>query len=103
MTFYGRTACSGAWTTDTHTLSDFGTLQNSGEGGNLLFARENAGDYFRGVLDEVRYSSGALSQGELLCSPEPASASLALLAAGVGALVARRRKKKTAQGTSSEC
>ena len=82
-----------------------GALQNADAYFHIA-AQSHSGSFvplypFDGVVDEVRLSTGALGEGELLTSPEPASAGLALLAAGVGALVARRRRKKTAQSKSA--
>jgi len=63
-----------------------GTLANSGDDLNL--GRDYLGNnYFTGYIDEVRFSSGVLSESELLASPEPASG-IALLAGLAGAFVA---------------
>jgi len=92
VTLYGRTA-SGPWKTNSGSFGLSGGLHDSPA--PLTMGRDADGAApFLGVIDEVRYSSGKLSQDELLASPEPASASLALLAAGVGALVARRKRRR---------
>ena len=99
--FYGRTACSGEWTTWSETFGGFQTLENSTA--NFMMGRDaDGGNNFLGVLDEVRYSSGAIDKSKFLCNPEPATTSLALLAAGMGAFSAWRRKKRALSAEDAE-
>lgn len=52
-------------------------------------------DNFGGVLDEVRFSSGALSESDLLmATPEPGTTCLAILAAAAGVFAVWRKKRK---------
>ena len=79
-----------------------------GSGGNVgLTSSLTAGTYEPAL--EFHTTSGATMYAyypnlvgfSTTATPEPASAGLALLAAGVGALVARRKRKKTAQSKSA--
>jgi len=75
-----------------------GTLANSNDSLNL--GTDTDGDnYFTGYIDEVRLSSGVLSESELLASPEPASG-IALLAGLAGAFVAWRKRRSAPKDES---
>ena len=72
--------------------------QNPGVGiGNVESSVCN--EYFNGLIDEVRISNTALSQGQLLNAPEPATTG-ALVPTAMIALV-RRKERKT--GTRRLC
>jgi len=97
---YVNTTCGnpGTWSSYSEEIT-FGTLVNaSGVGALYIGQTEDGADYYIGALDEVRYSSSVLPQSEFLCNPEPGTTSLILLASGIGAFVAKRKKR----GASSE-
>jgi hypothetical protein len=50
--------------------------------------------YYIGDMDEVRFSSGALDESELLATPEPGTTCLAILAAAAGVFAVWRKKRK---------
>ena len=94
VTFYAK-ECGDAWSSSGELAisGGFGELKNSS---TQVTIGKCPACFFDGMIDEVRFSSGVLQESELLCTPEPATASLAFLAAAVGALVARRKKRKDA-------
>ena len=51
---------------------------------------------YGGVMDEVRFSSGALGEAELLATPEPTTTCLAIAAAAAGVFAVWRKKRKAA-------
>ena len=74
-------------------VSSIGILNNASE--ELFFGMTgDSSNAFGGTMDEVRFSSGALGEADLLATPEPATTCLALAAAAAGVFAVWRKKRK---------
>ena len=89
----------GDWVSASSTFSDWEGMQQTDTDVRVgSFGSGSASDYLwfaDGTIDEARISGEALSEGEMLATPEPGTTTLALLAAGfAGMLIWRRRKDR---------
>jgi len=95
---YAKEYGQGVYSESGEQVLGVGTLADSND--PLYMGAEELQDRFTGYIDEVRFSSGVLSESELLASPEPVSG-IALLAGLAGAFVAWRKRKSGGQNKES--
>jgi len=100
-----NTEVSDPWTSVSKDVSEFGDVASSekplilGAYGDPIYGTY---EHFGGAMDEVRFSSGALSEAELLATPEPGTTCLAILAAVAGVFAVWRKKRQSSSPDDEE-
>lgn len=95
VNLYSKAKGANSW--DKYTVANSGitSLVNASTA-ELVMGAETDGNshFFTGDMDEVRFSSEALGEAELLATPEPGTTCLALVAAAAGVFAVWRKKSK---------